>query len=47
MLIDLIEDAKPVQSKPYKIPQAHIKIFKEEIDRLVLIGLFTKVELSE
>ena len=45
--IDLIDDAMPVQSKPYKIPQAHRKLFKEEIDRLVSVGLFTKVELSE
>ena len=39
--IELKEDAKPVQSKPYKVPQAHLKVFKEEIDRLVVIGLFT------
>ena len=45
--IELKEDAKPVQSKPYKVPQAHVKVFKEEIDQLVSIGLFTKVELSE
>ena len=45
--IELKEDAKPVQSKPYKVPQAHVKVFKEEIDRLVDIGLFTKVELAE
>ena len=45
--IELKKDAKPVQSKPYKVPQAHMKVFKEEIDRLVGIGLFTKVELSE
>ena len=45
--IDLKDDAKPVQSRPYKIPQAHVKVFKEEIDRLVAIGLFTKVDLSE
>ena len=44
--IELKKDAKPVQSKPYKVPQAHLKVFKEEIDRLVAIGLFTKVELK-
>ena len=45
--IELNDDAKLVQSKPYKVPQAHLKVFKLEIDRLVDIGLFTKVELSE
>ena len=45
--IDLKDDAKPVQSKPYKIPQANIKAFKEDFDRLVSIGLFAKVDLSE
>ena len=47
MSIKLKKDAKPVQSKPYKVPQAHMKVFKQEIDRLLEIGLFTKVELSE
>ena len=45
--IELKKDAKLVQNKPYKVPQAHVKVFKQEIDRLVDIGLFTKVELSE
>ncbi len=30
-----------------KPPQARMKVFKQEIDRLVKIGLFTIVELSE
>ena len=47
VFINLKEDAKPIQSKTYKIPQAHVKVFKEEIDWLVSIGLFTKVDLSE
>ena len=45
--IKLKEDTKLVQSKPYKVSQAHLKVFKEEIDQLVYIGLFTKVELFE
>ena len=45
--IELKENAKPVQSKPYKVPHAHLKVFKEEIERLVKIGLFTRVQLSE
>ena len=44
--IKLKHDTKHVQSKPYKVTQAHMEIFKQEIDRLVGIGLFTKVELS-
>ena len=45
--IELKENAKPVQSKPYKVPQDHLKVFKEEIDQLVDIELFEKVKLSE
>ena len=47
MSIELKPGTKPVQSKPYKVPQAHMKVFKQEIDGLVEIGLFTKVEMSE
>ena len=45
--IELKDNVKPVQSKPYKVPYAHTKVFKEEIERLEKIGLFTKVQLSE
>ena len=45
--IELKDNAMPVSSKPYKVPQAHIKVFKEEIKRLEKIGLFTKVQLSK
>ena len=31
--IELKPGAKPVQSKPYKVPQAHVKVFKQEIER--------------
>ena len=45
--IDLKDNAMPISSKPYKVPQAHVKVFKEEIERLEKIGLFTRVQLSE
>ena len=45
--IELKKNIKPVQSKPYKVTQSHMKVFKQEIDRLVKIGLFSTVELSE
>ena len=45
--IELKLGAKPVQSKPYEVPWAHIKMFKQGIERFVTVGLFTKVSPSE
>ena len=45
--LDFIPDAKPHSSRPFPIPQAYKKLVKEEVKRLVEIGLLTKVEASE
>lgn len=45
--LDLVPGATPHSSKPFPIPHAYRKLVKEEVERLVEIGLLTKVESSE
>ena len=47
--IDIIlkEDAKPYHAKAYRVPQAYLKVFKDEIDRLVEIGTLSPVIQSD
>ena len=42
--IELVEDAKPVYRRPYPVPHIHRKAFKEELDRLVEIGVLSEVK---
>jgi hypothetical protein len=37
--IDIDPNAKPVHSKPYPVPQIHLKTFKKELNHLVRIGV--------
>ncbi len=37
--IDIDPNAKPVHSRPYLVPQIHLKTFKKELDHLVEIGV--------
>ncbi|GFH61911.1 hypothetical protein CTEN210_18387 [Chaetoceros tenuissimus] len=45
--LTLKKDAKPVQSKPYKVPFLHRQVFKNELDRLVEEGVMEKAPRSE
>ena len=45
--LELIPGANPHVARPYHTPHAYRKLVKKEIDRLVEIGLLTKVEASE
>ena len=45
--IKLRTGATPYSARPYPIPKAHRKLVKEEVQRLVSIGLLTQVEASE
>jgi hypothetical protein len=37
--IDIDPNAKPVHSRPYPVPQIHLKTFKRELNHLVRIGV--------
>ena len=37
--IDLLPDARPYHGRPYPVPQSHLASFKEEVNRLVRIGV--------
>jgi hypothetical protein len=45
--IDIDPNAKPVHSRPYPVPQIHLKIFKMELDLLVKIGVLAPQQESE
>ena len=45
--IKLRVGAVPYSARPYPIPKAHRKLVKEEVERLVTIGLLTQIEASE
>ena len=45
--LELLPRAKPYHGKAYKIPQAYKNLVKQEIDRLVSIGLLEPVEAAE
>jgi hypothetical protein len=47
VLIDIDPSAKPVHSRPYPVPQIHLKTFKIEIDHLVRIGVLAPQQKSE
>ncbi len=45
--IDIDPNAKPVYSRPYPVPQIHLKTFKKELDHLVKIGVLAAQQESE
>ena len=45
--LDMMPGATPHASRPFPIPQAYRKLMKQEVNRLVEIGLLTKIEASE
>ena len=47
--IDIIlkEGTKPYHAKAYRVPQAYLKVFKEEIERFVDIGTLSPVTQSD
>ncbi len=45
--IAIDSNAKPVHSRPYPVPQIHLKTFKTELDHLVRIGVLTSQQESE
>ena len=45
--IDIDPNTKPVHSRPYPIPQIHLKTFKKELNHLVEIGVQAAQQESE
>jgi hypothetical protein len=45
--IDIDPNAKPVQSRPYPVPQIHVKTFKMELDHLVRNGVLASQQERE
>jgi hypothetical protein len=45
--IDIDPNAKPVHSRPYPVPQIHLKTFKTKLDNLVRIGVLAPQQESE
>jgi hypothetical protein len=45
--IDIDPNAKPVHSRPYPVPQIHLKTFKKELNHLVRIGVLASQQESE
>jgi hypothetical protein len=45
--IDINPNAKLVHSRPYPVPQIHLKTFKKELNHLVRIGVLTSQQESE
>ena len=44
---ELKQNAKPICSQPYPVPKVHEEIFKKEVERLVLLGVFGVANDSE
>jgi len=45
--LDLESNAIPHRSRPYLVPQAHLDVFKAELDQLVNLGVLEKTGRSE
>ncbi len=45
--IDIDPNAKPAHSRPYPVPQIHLKTFKKELNHLVRIGVLAAQQESE
>ena len=47
MHLELIPNATPVHKRAYPVPHAHLKLFKDELDKLVQLGVLSKCGASE
>ena len=47
MHLVLIDNVEPIQRRPYPVPHAHRKIFKDKLDHLVRIGVLERAGSSE
>jgi hypothetical protein len=47
MHLDLLPNAKPIHAKPYPIPQIHFRVFKNELECLVQLGILSRVGGTE
>ncbi len=45
--IDIDSNAKPVHSRPYPVPQIHLKTFKMVLDHLMRLGVLAPQQESE
>ena len=45
--LELIKNPVPVRQRPYTIPTSHLAVFKEELSRLISIGVIEKAQRSE
>lgn len=45
--LELTPDAKPFSTRPYPVPRAHRDVFKEELDRLVELGVLSPTGPAE
>ena len=45
--LDLMDNAVPSHTWAYPVPRAHMKVFKEELDCLVKIGVLEPAKHSE
>ena len=45
--IEINPNAKPVYSRPYKVPHIHLVTLKKELDHLVKIGVLTCQKTSK
>ena len=45
--VHLKEDAKPYHGRPYQVPKAHERALRNEVDRLVEIGILKKINHSQ
>ena len=45
--LELIENPVPVRRRPYTIPMSQLAVFKEELRRLISIGVIEKAQRSE
>ena len=45
--LELIENPLPVRRHPYTIPTSHLAVFKDELNRLLSIGVLEKAQRSE
>ena len=45
--LELIDNPTPVRSRAYPIPHSQLQVFKQELDRLVRIGVLERAKRSE
>ena len=47
MDLELEPNAKPIHSRPYPIARPHLKVFSNELDRLVELGVLSRIGATE